>query len=312
MYRDLKHVIDETSMCDTHEHLPSEQGWVEDGPDILQDLFDNYVVADLVVAGASQEAVDRAVDGKDPDLAGRFAGIERAWHMVRHTGYGRAVSAAAKLVYGLDEITLDSLEAARHRTLQLRRPGERLRLLRDVARLDHVQIDNSCWPCHPDPSGLDFFLYDIYWGDLTSGEIDVSRLERETGVRVDDLHSLEQGLEALVAKYGPVAIALKTAHAYRRSIHWQPREPADAARSLQVILTRPDEATEADRLTVGDWCLGKGAQLAAEYDLPLKIHTGYYAGHSAMPLERIRPGLLTALLRSYPATRFVLMHTGYP
>ena len=55
--------------------------------------------------------------------------------MVRHTGYGRAVSAVAKLVYGLDEITFESLESARHRTLELRRPGERLRLLRDVSRL---------------------------------------------------------------------------------------------------------------------------------------------------------------------------------
>ena len=156
------------------------------------------------------------------------------------------------------------------------------------------------------------FSFTTFSGAIWPAGIYVPRLERETGVRVHDLPSLEQGLEALIAKYGPIAIALKTAHAYRRSIHWQPRDPADVARSLQAILSRPDEATEVDRLTVGDWCLGKGAELAAEYDLPFKIHTGYYAGHSTMPVERIRPGRLTALLRSYPKTRFVLMHTGYP
>jgi len=37
---------------DTHEHLYSEQQFVEEGPDLLQDLFDNYVAADLLVAGA--------------------------------------------------------------------------------------------------------------------------------------------------------------------------------------------------------------------------------------------------------------------
>jgi len=65
---------------------------------------------------------------------------------------------------------VEALEAARHRTLELRRPGERLRLLRKSARLDHVQFDNFCWPCHPDPSGLDFFLYDIHWDHCARGK----------------------------------------------------------------------------------------------------------------------------------------------
>src|SRR5690606_37278749 len=152
--------------------------------------------------------------------------------------------------YGIEEITLEALEAASHRTLELRRPGERLRLLKDAARLDHVQIDNFCWPCLPDPSGLDFFLYDVSWSELSRGEIDTPRLEEETGVSVRDLESLEQALETLVAKYGPVAIALKSAHAYGRTLFWQPRDPGDVSRSLQTILTRPDGATEADHIAV--------------------------------------------------------------
>lgn len=312
MYRELKHVIDTTPMCDTHEHLWSEETWIRDGPDILQDLFDNYIKADLVVAGAAPEAVERALDGRDPDLAGRFRGIEKAWQTVRHTGYGEAVSALARLVYGIEEITMEALEAARHRTLELRRPGERLRLLKEVARLDHVQIDNFCWPCHPDPSVFDFFLYDIHWSNFVWGEIDPQALEQETGLRVSDLASLESALEALVAKYGPVAIALKTNHAYGRTLAWEARPPVDVSRALAVILAHPENATEADYLTVGDWCLAKGAELAIQYKLPIKIHTGYYAGYGQMPVEWIRPGHLTALFRAYPQCRFVLMHMGYP
>jgi predicted TIM-barrel fold metal-dependent hydrolase len=51
---------------------------------------------------------------------------------------------------------------------------------------------------------------------------------------------------------------------------------------------------------------------AIEHNLPFKIHTGYYAGHSRMPVERIRSGHLCALLARYPQARFVLMHIAYP
>ena len=43
MPTDLAHHIEATPLVDTHEHLRKEPDWLEDGPDILQDLFGNYV-----------------------------------------------------------------------------------------------------------------------------------------------------------------------------------------------------------------------------------------------------------------------------
>ena len=43
---DLARHIEETPLVDTHEHLRQESEWLDDGPDILQDLFGNYVAAD--------------------------------------------------------------------------------------------------------------------------------------------------------------------------------------------------------------------------------------------------------------------------
>ena len=45
---DLTHHIQSIRLVDTHEHMKREADWVENGPDILQDLFGNYVPADLV------------------------------------------------------------------------------------------------------------------------------------------------------------------------------------------------------------------------------------------------------------------------
>ena len=54
-----QHIAD-TLLIDTHEHLRKERDWVENGPDILQDLFGNYVPADLIAAGADSRGLAQA------------------------------------------------------------------------------------------------------------------------------------------------------------------------------------------------------------------------------------------------------------
>src|SRR5258707_15667916 len=112
MPTDLAQHIQTTPLCDSHEHLKPEEEYVARGPDLVQSLFDNYLKADLIVAGASQPAVDRLVNGSDPDLRARFAGVQQAWQAVRHTGYGEAIPIAARELYALEEITPDALAAA--------------------------------------------------------------------------------------------------------------------------------------------------------------------------------------------------------
>ena len=308
----LAHFIQTTPLCDSHEHLRSEKEYVENGPDLLRHLFGNYVSADLVVAGADQAAVDRLLDASDLDVRARFSGVERAWQRVRHTGYGEAVRIIARELYGLDEITADGLETALPLHAALRQPGQRLHILRDRANLDHVQIDDFVRPCHVDPSGPDFFFYDISWVNFVNGEPDLAALTAETGVTVHDLPTLRQAMEAVFAQNAPVAIAVKTQHAYNRTLRWQERSDAETAPVLDAYLRNPKSLSEEERLCLGDWSLARGVELAIEYDLPFKIHTGYYAGHSRMPVDYIRGGNLCPLLAKYLDARFVLMHIGYP
>ena len=83
--------------------------------------------------------------------------------------------------------------------------------------------------------------------------------------------------------------------------------------ALANYLRDPQAVSEADRLCLGDWCWARGVELCIEYDLPFKIHTGYYAGHSRMPVDRIRSGAsVLRCWRAIPQARFVLMHIAYP
>ena len=311
MPTDLAHHIQETPLVDTHEHLDREPTWVENGPDILQDLFGNYVVADLVTAGASPRAMNRLKDGNDPDIAGRFEGIRGAWEATQFTGYGEAVRLIANHAYDIEELSGKSIEFAQHKNRVLREPGERYRLLRDVANLDHTQTDDGQWECAPDESGLDFFLYDLSWRAFCNADIDPEQIEAETGVVVTDLGSLKRGMEAIFAKHAPNAIAVKAQHAYSRTLDWIERTDAEASTALATAL-RGDEMDLHTRLCLGDWCWARGVELTIEHNLPFKIHTGYYAGNDRMPVSRIPAGNMCELFARYPDAKFVLMHIAYP
>ncbi len=308
---DLAQHIQETPLIDTHEHLRKEQEYVENGPDVLADLFGNYVPADLITAGATQAAVNALLDPKNPDIAARWNGVKDAWAHCQFTGYGEAVRLIANDVYGMEEITLAGIEAGAEINRQRRQPGERLRILRDEGNLDHVQIDDFVWPCLPDASGVDFFLYDLSWMSFCTGTFDVAALYAETGCEVRDVATLHTAMAALFAKYGPNAIAVKAQHAYERTLFWQERSEAEVAPVLARHL-RDATLTESEKLCLGDWCWARGVELAMEYNLPFKIHTGYYAGNNRMPVERIKPGHLCGLLARYLDARFVLMHIAYP
>ena len=81
MPTDLAQHIQTTPLCDSHEHLKPEDEYVARGPDLVQSLFDNYVKADLIVAGATQPAVDRLVNGSDADgpmILRHLTGSDRA------------------------------------------------------------------------------------------------------------------------------------------------------------------------------------------------------------------------------------------
>ncbi len=308
---DLAQHIQSTPLIDTHEHLHKEQEYVENGPDVLADLFDNYVAQELVSAGAEEDAVWAVVDAKNPDIESRWNGIKDAWDVCQYAGYGEAVRLIAKDVYGMQEITLAGIEAGAAINQQRRQPGERLRILKEEGNLDHVQTDDFVWACVPDPSGVDFFLYDLSWVHFCAGRFDPAELHTETGIQVRDLETLREAMAGLFAKYGPGAIAVKAQHAYERTLLWQERPDSEVAPILARHL-RGVTLSVNEKNCLGDWCWARGVELAIEYNLPFKIHTGYYAGFNRMPVEFIKAGNLCSLLKAYPAARFVLMHIAYP
>jgi predicted TIM-barrel fold metal-dependent hydrolase len=309
---DLSQFIQQTPLCDSHEHMPREEGFLKNNPDILNHLFQNYLMGDFWSGGVSQAALDDLVDSSNPDIRGRFAAVEETWKAIQHTGYGEAVRLSAKHLFGIDEITPDTLEGAAGRNAELVQPGQRLHILRDLANLDHIQTDDGRWPCEPDESGPDFFFYDLSWRGFCCGVPDLEPLADETGVEATDIQTLREAMTSLFEKHAPNAIAVKSQHAYVRTLSWRERSDDEAEKAFQMIRRDGENASEEARLCLGDWAWARGCELCAEHDLPFKIHTGYYAGNDRMPVDYIQSGNMCSLLAKFLDTRFVMMHIAYP
>lgn len=325
MKTELSAFIHKAAVCDTHEHILKEEEYLGEKPDILRELFRNYIQGDLVVAGADPAAVASLLDASNPDIERRFIPIKRAWEQAQLTGYGEAVRLIASRFFHIDVIDEATLAAAQAKLPERWPAGERLRILRDEGGLDHIQADDFLWPCVPDLSGPDFFLNDISWLNFCNGNVHADKLLVETGVEVKNLETLREAMAALFKKYAACAIAVKTQHAYNRTLFWRERTDSEAAEALKVALrdppdNRPPQSTLRDlnarpnetKNCLGDWCLARGVELSIEHNLPFKIHTGSYSSYGWLPVEYIRPGHLCGLLKAYPKARFVLMHIGWP
>lgn len=311
---DLAEFVAETPMVDTHEHQQRLEQLNAHPPDILTELFHNYMPAVLRVAGATPAALRRLADTSDRDVAGRFAAVAEVWKRAQWTGYGEALRLSAKACFGLEELTEATLADAQSQLAGPLTAERRLAVLRDQANLDHVQINElDELRSSPQPVGTDFFLFDMSWASMSRGTLPLNKLAEAAGREVVDLASLADAIEAVFDRDGPTSIAVKSQHAYHRTIAWQKRSDSDAAAVLAELLAGgPDSLTVERRNLLGDWCLARGVEQAQKHNLPFKIHTGYQAGDSYMELSWLRPSLLTPLLRAYPEARFVLMHMGYP
>ena len=297
---------------DTHEHMVSEEVFLGEKPDVLRTIFCHYVTSDLCVAGASLPAVEMLINAANPDIATRFRGVKTAWDATRLTGYGEAASTVAQHFYGMEQITEAALIEAQASLPARWNRGDRLRLLKEVGNYDHIQNDDFVWSTQPDPGEGDFFLKDLSWAGLASGLMEFEKLYQATNIKVHSLESLREAMAQLFARYAPCAIAVKSQHAYHRSLAWTKRSDAEVRPLINRAVGDAAKLTDTERLCLGDWCLAEGVELSIKYNLPFKIHTGYKAGHGCMDVSDVSPALLCPLLRAYPGARFVLMHTGYP
>jgi len=90
--------------------------------------------------------------------------------------------------------------------------------------------------------------------------------------------------------------------------------PAEKAEPVFRKVLDKDPVSREERKLLEDHLFWEAVDQAAARQLPVKLHTGYYAGQNSMPLSRLRlnAGSAAELCRQGPEAKFVFMHICYP
>lgn len=319
MREDIAKRVAQTPLVDTHEHLWEEAHRLKtkEGPGKLPApdfgiLFTHYTDSDLVVAGMPPDDLDN-VRSYTMQPRDKWKIIAPYYARCRHTGYQRCVRESVRALFGEEDIRDDNCEAISQRLLDGMQPGFYRRILRDVANIEYAQVNNLETPVFMETAQPDLLAQDISTVLLGSGlNLDpVLKLAKRDASTLKEWHAV---IDWCFEVFGPRAIATKNQSAYGRRLDYEPVAEADAAPLFERFRKDEDSLEPAGRKALEDHLFHYCVDKAAEYNLPVKLHTGYYAGHGGMPLERVRQNAsdLCGILRAHPKAKFVLMHIDYP
>ncbi len=319
LHTTIREKVNQTLFVDTHEHLIEESQRLA-GPSSLAPLFTcddwaylflHYALDDLKVAGMSQQNANQFAS---PDVSpqDKWKLFAPYWPRIRQTGYGRAVLLSIQRLFDIEDVTAETVGIITDKLRNGVRKGYYYHVLREVAGIETCQV-NSLDRSFRETEYPDLLLQDISTVHMGSG-LNVQQLRRETGLPVTTLDECYQAIDWYFESYGQRAVAVKNQSAYERRLNYLNVSAADAAPLFARYAADPTALAPAEERAVQDHLWRHTVRRASDFNLPVKLHTGYYAGTGYMPLERVSQNLkdLCPILPEFPNARFVLMHIAYP
>ena len=313
-FQALHEAIAAIPLIDTHEHIKPEatlagRTWS------LFDFLEHYVSSDLVSAGMSREALEKL---RQPDnglsLEERWNLMAPYWPFAKTTGYGRAMTAYMRDLFGIDDINETTWAELSRRINDARsRPGWYRTVLKDKANIDCSLV--ITWPGEPVAVDRAFFravpILDHYAIPGTRAELE--QLEKEAACSIQTLDQLLTAQETMLDAFTRQGIAaVKIFLAYRRTLRFDRVSKTEAARVFDRIwLSQTQDLAFDDLKPLQDFMTRTLIGRAAERGLPIQIHTGLQEGNGNY-LANSNPTLLTNVVMEFSDARFDLFHAGYP
>lgn len=311
VHPDIWRTLTGVRVLDTHEHQEEERDRLRRTVDFM-DYLRHYSLSDFRSAGLTSEAI-AILNREDAAPADKWRVLRPFWASVRHTGYLQAAMLAIRRLHGVEELNVRTVQQITDELRRNNRPGYVRHVFREVCRIDNAQVNalepGTVYRSVTDP---EIFLQDISGLRLMLPFADLPRMQQETSIAIHRLADYENAVASYFERYGREASAVKNQCAYSRILRFGQVGREEAARLFDRWLSNRRSLRQDEVLALGDYSWNYIVSQAREYDLTVKIHTGYMAGNNSLELDRIRPGHLTSLFRRFPDVRFDLFHMGYP
>lgn len=324
IFDEIYSYVKDLEIIDTHEHLPAFEHLREKDTDILKEYLAHYFNCDLISAGLSASDFEKVINNKMP-LMERWKLAEPYWEFARNTGYGRALDISVRDLYGIDKICGKTIEELNKKFLNTHNPGHfkkvlkekckiKVSLLHDIPKVNDKIVFTSSQECDRN------FFRNVYPIDILifpqTGE-EIQRIENQAGITICSFNDMLEAAEILLdnaLKHG--AVALKSALAYVRSLHYERVTKNEAEEEFNEIFKTKHMGTYLPAvLPLGkkyqDYMMHFMLRLAGKKHLTVQFHTGIQEGTGNI-LYHSDPSLLANLFLEYPDVDFDIFHMGYP
>jgi len=308
--------VNATAFIDTHEHLIDERDRLAgtSHPEVKSDdwsmIFSHYIKADMVSAGMSQADLDKFFSPQiDPE--DKWLLLEPYWPAIKNTGYGQAERIAIKELYGVEKLCGQTIKQVQAGYEKVRQKGFYKHILCDLANIESCQVNSVDAPFKQSEMP-ELLMSDIGIVGLLTGD-GPERFSEPAGIEMNSLTDCHRVIDFWFEKYGKYAVSVKSQHSYYRDLDYE-RIDAEKVETYFKQRTTGQALTAKQAKMLEDHLFWYLADKATEYNLPIKLHTGYYNDNNYMPLSRVmnNPGSATDLCRAAPEKPFVFMHTCYP
>jgi uncharacterized protein len=319
IYETLREFAAGVPVIDTHDHT------YRCGPawnDPLHSIVCSYYELDLRSV-LSPEQISYVKDVSIP-LEKRWKVFEPGWKGSRFAGYGRCVARAIKHFYGADELSFEVLQRISNNTQRLSddsfveavldEAGIETRLqdlghITDSERITEQVLDGSfrLSPRSRIVIPLPRYHKILSYTDLQSNAAPL-------GFSVTSLDEYLWCCRKIFEGYRDFgAAAFKDQSAYRRGLDYTNPAKEQAEAVFNKIAADPRYAAKCPEETkpLDDWLFNQFMRIAAEFDLPVQIHTGHISG-AHNQIRKVSAVELAAVIHLHRDVRFDLLHANWP
>jgi uncharacterized protein len=309
--------IAQMPVVDTHEHLMLEEDRLKSNDSVMSWIFSQYITTDFAGAGMPREINDHIrITNQSTSLgiddAGLMETLKEYWPLVKNTGYAQVINRYFSLRFGISEFDPDNYKVYQELMNTELQPGFYKRLF---AEANVIAVQNC-----PDPDTLlntepyEELFYRDFRPDRVCAENLLSNLATVYGRSLESFEEIEALVDDGLKKAAEDSrcIAIKIGLAYAGSLNFT--EPSEAEMQSLRALAGDELRSNVHTHLFKSWLVRKILKAAPGVGLPVKFHTGHFAGPYSENLETISRNLidLQKLIQEFPDTQFVIMHHCWP
>lgn len=259
-----------------------------------------YIWHDLESAGLSSEFKATMRDGGFRPVDDWWPKVRPYWEQVKHTSYARALRITVRDVFGLPDVNDGTIADLADAVQADNRPGLYQRILQDRCGIQAAItcVDQPAFPDDPLLRGITYL--EKCTGSRSSAEI-AEALTECTSRQVRSLEdAIEAGQSLLRDELAQGALGFKILVAAHR-----PPDARAAELEWKRGMLNPREAVYSP--AVRDLLFDRFLDVAAEADVPVAVHTGYWDD-----FRELDPKHIFSFAARRRDVRFDMFHLGMP